>query len=67
MPSNTEAAATTSRILLVSRKASRDTKSNFPPRPTLGARQANSANEPPITMTKNAKMKTPRAGSVANA
>src|SRR6186713_2232131 len=54
VPSSTEPAATTS-------------STKLPPSPTFGARHANSASEPPITMTRNAKMKTPRFGSVANA
>ena len=67
VPSSTAAAATTSSTLLASNMDSRDTGSKLPPSPTLGARQANSANEPPITMPRKARMKTPRAGSVANA
>ena len=63
----TDAHATTSRILLVSRKDSLETRSNLPPKPTFGARQANNANEPPMTITRKASMNTPRAGSVAKA
>ena len=46
---------------------SRETSPNWPPSPTLGARHANSASEPPITSARNARMKMPRAGSVAKA
>src|SRR5436309_8868633 len=59
--------ATASTILLASSIDSRDTTPNAPPSPTVPARHANSASEPPITMTRNAKINTPRAGSVANA
>ena len=67
VPSNTDIAATANNTLLANRKLSRETTPNLPPRPTVGARQANSANEPPITITRNAKINTPRLGSVAKA
>src|SRR5699024_3750048 len=47
--------------------ASREITSKRPPRPTAGARQAYSSSEPPITMTRNDRMKMPRLGSTANA
>src|SRR5262250_2604725 len=59
--------ATTSSMLFASSAASRETTSNPPPRPTAPARQANSASDPPITTARNARMNTPRAGSVAKA
>ena len=65
MPRNTDAAATTSSTLLDSRKASLEIKSNLPPRPILGARQANNNSELPMTTTRNDKINTPRLGSVA--
>src|SRR4029078_5416735 len=54
-------------MLLPSSIASRDTIANPPPAPTAPARTAYSASEPPMTMARNARMNTPRAGSVANA
>ena len=67
VPSNTEAAAAASTTLLASKKDSRDTTSNFSPKPTLGARKANNNSAPPITITKYSKINRPRLGSVANA
>ncbi len=67
MPSSTLAIATTSTTLLASSIDSRDTSANEPPSPTLPARHANSASEPPMTMARNTRMNTPRAGSVAKA
>ena len=46
---------------------SREIIPKFPPRPTVGARQAKSRNESPITMMRKARMKRPRSGSVAKA
>jgi len=62
-----EPAAATNTTLLVSNIDSRETTSNFSPKPTLGARQANNNNAPPITITKYNRINTPRRGSVANA
>ncbi len=67
VPSNTEKAATASNTLFASKKLSREITLNLPPRPTVGARHANKASEPPITITRNAKINIPRLGSVANA
>ena len=67
VPSSTAAAATTSSTLLANSIDSRETGSKLPPKPTRGARQANTASEPPTTSTKKPRMNTPRAGSVANA
>src|SRR5271169_2191343 len=67
VPRNTEAAATDSSTLLDNKKDSREINSNLPPKPILGARQANSNNEEPITNTRKDKMKIPRRGSVAKA
>src|SRR5688572_7649688 len=67
VPRSTEPVATASNKLLSSRNDSRDNVSNFPPRPTFGARHANNASDEPITNTRNARMNTPRFGSVANA
>src|SRR3569833_877475 len=60
------APATVNSTLLASSKDSREKKSKLPPKPTLGARQANSANEPPTTMIRKARMNMPRSGSLAN-
>ena len=54
-------------MLLTSSSDSRDNNPKRWPRPTLGARQAKSASEPPMTMTRKARMKSPRFGSVAKA
>ena len=67
MPSSTVAQATTSSTLLVSSSDSRETSAKRPPSPTLGARQANSASEVPMTATRKIRMKMPRRGSVAKA
>src|SRR6185503_15471444 len=56
-----------SRTLLASSNDSREITSNLLPSPTCFARHAYSNNEPPITNTRNARMKMPRFGSVANA
>ncbi len=60
-------AATINNKLLESSNDSRDSKENLPPRPTLGALQANNINEKPTTITKKIRIKTPRSGSVAKA
>src|SRR5574343_1350549 len=67
VPSSTVAQATTSSTLLVSSSDSRETKPKRPPRPTFGARAANSASDEPITATRKIRMKMPRRGSVAKA
>src|SRR5512142_2711500 len=67
VPRNTEAEATESSTLLVSNMDSREIRSNLPPKPILGARQANSSNDEPITTTRKERMKMPRLGSVAKA
>ena len=67
VPSSTEPVATISSTLFASSIDSRDTASKRPPPPTLGARTANTASEPPMTMARKSRMKTPRRGSVANA
>src|SRR5512137_369443 len=64
---NTEAEATESSTLLVSSMDSRETSSNLPPSPILGARQANSSSDAPMTTTRKERMKMPRLGSVAKA
>ena len=46
---------------------SRDSKAKLPPRPTVGARQANRLSELPTTMHKKMRMKMPRRGSAAKA
>src|SRR5476651_1125348 len=66
VPMNTEAAATDSSTLYDSSIDSREIISNLPPSPILGARQANSSNDPPITTVRKARMNMPRLGSVAN-
>ncbi len=66
VPINTEAAATDSSTLFDSSIDSREIISNFPPSPILGARQANNSNDDPITITRKARINTPRLGSVAN-
>src|SRR5690606_32313639 len=67
VPNRIIAVATTSSRLLTSSRVSRDQR----PKPTrlltTGARKANSVSEPPTTSSRNARMKTPRSGSVANA
>ena len=66
MPSNTAAAATTNITLLPSSKVSRESNEKRAPRPTLGARHAYKASDAPTTIVRNAKIKSPRRGSVAN-
>ena len=66
VPMNTEAATTDNSTLFDSSIDSRETSSNLPPSPILGARQANSSSDPPITTVRKARMKIPRLGSVAN-
>ena len=65
MPRNTAPAAATSSTLFTSSIDSREINPNPLPSPTFGARHANSTSEPPTTTLRNAKMKSPRAGSVA--
>ena len=67
VPSSTAAQATASSTLFISSADSRDNVPNLPPRPTFGARHANSASDAPITTTRKARMNTPRRGSVAKA
>ncbi len=54
-------------MLLASSIDSRETAENPGPTPMVGARQANSVSVPPMTIARNARMKTPRVGSVAKA
>src|SRR3990167_9079756 len=63
---NTDAVATDNSTLLDSNSASRDRRSNLPPRPIFGARQANSSRDAPITITRKDRMNMPRLGSAAN-
>jgi hypothetical protein len=67
VPSSTEPAAAINSTLFASSIDSRETGSKRPPPPTLGARSAKSTSEPPMTSARNARMNTPRRGSVANA
>src|SRR5437868_2801622 len=67
VPSSTDSMATTNSTLLASSMVSRDTTSKREPRPTLGARHAYSASEPPMTTARKARMNRPRRGSVAKA
>ena len=67
VPRKTEAEATDNSTLLLNSMVSRESNSNLPPSPILGARQANSSSEAPITSTRKDKMKMPRFGSVAKA
>src|ERR1700749_4877474 len=67
VPRSTEAHTTTNSMLLPSSMDSRDTSAKRAPRPTLGARHAYSASDPPITTIRKHRMKRPRDGSVANA
>ena len=67
VPSSTVAIATTNSTLLVSSSDSRDSAEKRAPRPTCGARHAYRISEPPITITRKARMNRPRFGSVANA
>ena len=67
VPSNTAAAATINKTLLVSNADSREIKLKRPPIPTFGARQANNVSEIPIVNNNKNKINTPRSGSVANA
>src|ERR1039457_3681900 len=66
VPMNTEAAATDSSTVFDNSIDSREIISNLPPSPILGARQANNNSDEPITIARNARIKTPRLGSVAN-
>ena len=67
MPISTAAPATVSNTLLTSSSDSRENIWNEPPRPTFGARQANSSKEAPTTMARKISTKMPRFGSVAKA
>ena len=67
VPSRTLLAATTNSRLFANKRDSLDTRSKLPPRPILGALQANKSNELPITTTKKDSIKIPRVGSVAKA
>src|SRR5690606_36072743 len=67
VPSSTAAVTTGSSTLLPSREDSREISEKLPPPVSLGARQANSVSEMPITSTSSARMNSPRAGSVAKA
>src|SRR3982074_1582393 len=65
VPPNTVAAPITSRMLLKSRKDSRDTSSNPACDFNSGARHAYSVNAPPIITIRKTRMKIPRVGSAA--
>ena len=65
VPPNTTASAMISRMLLNSRKISREPNSKPACDFSNGARHAYSASAPPMMMTRNARMKMPRAGSAA--
>ena len=67
VPSSTAAAPASSRTLLMSSKVSRETSAKLPPCPTAGARQAKRVSEPPTTIARKTRMKTPRVGSAAKA
>ena len=67
MPVVTTAQIEHSKILLSTSAPSRDTGANMPDAASTGARSANSSSDPPITNPSRPRMKTPRAGSVANA
>src|SRR5690349_13726125 len=66
VPMNTTSAASTSAMLLYSRKASRETPSKPAGDFSNGARQLYSVSAPPIMSTRNARMNSPRSGSAAN-
>src|SRR5690606_6060002 len=65
VPPNTTAVATTSRMLLNSRKLSRDTRSKPAEERSSGARHTYSASEPPMVSTRKARMNRPLPGSAA--
>ncbi|MNS98905.1 hypothetical protein D3C72_1332860 [compost metagenome] len=67
VPSSTEPAATVSTTLLDSSRDSRDSSEKPPPSPTVGARHAYSASDPPTIRVMNARMYRPRPGSTAKA
>src|SRR5262245_23888374 len=67
VPSSTEAAATASNTLLDSNNDSREITSKVPAGPALPARAAYSRSEPPTTIPRKHRRKTPRFGSVAKA
>ncbi len=64
---STTAAIEQSRMLFSTSAPSRDTGANRPEVESAGARKANSSSAPPITSASSARMKTPRAGSLAKA
>jgi len=67
VPNKTDPIATTNRTLLARSIASRETRSNPPPNPTRGARQAYSKSDPPMTIARKTRINNPRFGSVAKA
>ena len=67
VPSNTAAADTDRNTLFSSRKPSRENSGNAPSDTSFGARHAYRVKAPPSTTTRNPRMNTPRAGSVAKA
>ena len=67
MPKNTVAQAVVSRRLLSTSAPSRETGAKRPPGFSIGARQANSANEPKMNSARMTRMNTPRCGSLAKA
>ena len=67
MPTSTASAAEVSSRLLIASAVSRLTGENTAFAFRSGARQAKSANEPPMVAAMIARMKTPRSGSLAKA
>ena len=67
VPKRTLTAITVSTKLLNSKNDSREIQPNSPGSDTFPALSAYKINEPPITTTRNPRMKTPRSGSFANA
>ena len=65
MPVKTLAAAAVRKRLLKTSAPSREIGWNSPPCANVPARKANSASEPPTNRARMARMKTPRAGSLA--
>src|ERR1700691_4883064 len=65
VPHSTNPATLTRITLLTSRKNSRENTSKPPGTYNFGARQAYRVSEPPIVITRNARMYKPRIGSVA--
>ncbi len=65
VPTTTTAQIEHSRMLFSTNAPSREIGANTPPDANRGARSANSSSEPPITSPSNARIKMPRAGSLA--